>query len=256
METSANVSTPSSRMRGHDSHPRKVRSHKLPSSTNERYWSSTPSNVPEVLDTSDAEELRRARAEYYSASSEEHRRNAHKKMASDHSRRRELGSRVSSLRDSNKGAREVRESHGSEHRRRRRKPHDSDGGGNESIVYVYKSMGISISKGVPRSAPRLRRTGETVARSRTEFEEERGVDTDGIRPNRSRRSSDAERQKTPQRTVERPVSRTTSRRTRSYYPDQEKTPLRTEERPTSRMATRSRAGATVNRYFVNRAESI
>lgn len=246
METSAKVSPTSSRMRGHDSRPHKVRSHKLHSSTNERTSSSTPSAVPEALVRPGSEELRRARAEYYNASTEERRRNTHKQMASDYSRRRELVPRVSDLRDSNKITREVRQSHSSEHRRRRRKPHDSDGGGNESTVYVYKSMGNSTSKGDSRSAPRLRRISD-IAGNR-DFEEERRADIDDVRTtNRRRRFLYPERQKTPIRTTERPLSRTASRRTRSYYPDRAKTPLYTEDRPTSRTTTRSRAGAKINR---------
>ncbi len=248
METSAKVSTTSSRMRGHDSRPHKVRSHKLRSSTNERNSSSTPSTVPEVPVKLDPEELRRARAEYYNASTGERRRNTHKKMASDYSKRREPVARVSTLRDSNKTSREVRESHSSEHRRRRRKPHDSEGGGNESIVYVYKPMGNCTSKGDPRSAPRLGRISGIAGRSNKDFDEERRVAIEDLRTtNKSRRSHYPERQKMPIRTEERPIARTASRRTRSYYPDREKIPLHTEDRPTSRMATRSRTGATINR---------
>lgn len=248
METSAKVPTTSSRMRGHDSRPHKVRSHKLRSSTNERNSSSTPSTVPEVPVKLDPEELRRARAEYYNASTGDRRRNTHKKMASDYSKRREPAARVSSWRDSNKTSREVRESHSSEHRRRRRKPHDSEGGGNESIVYVYKPMGNCTSKGDPRSAPRLRRISGIAGRSNKDFDEERRVAVEDLRTTtRGRRSHYPERQKVPVRTDEHPVARPAPRRTRSYYPGRDRPLLHTEDRPTSRAATRSRTGATITR---------
>ena len=248
MESSARVRTSSSRMRGHDSRPHKVRSHKVRQPTNERSSSSTPSTLPDVLDQPDAEELRQARTEYYNQPAEERQRDARQGMASDYNRRREMGSRMSIMRDSNRTVREARESHSTEHRRRRRKAQDSEGGGDESIVYVYKSTGNNHKRDLP-SAPRLRRTSDTVTRGRTDYERERRDETETIRiSTRSKRPLYSERQRTPLRTEERPISRTASRRTRSYYPDRERTPLRTEERPPSRTAVRSRNGARISRY--------
>ena len=248
MRNSTKVATTSSRMRGHDSRSDKVRSHRVRSSTNERDSSSTPSTLPDLSDEPDTEELRRARTKYYNERPEERRTDAHKKMASDYSRGRESGPMVSTLSDSNKTVREVREGRGSEHRRRRRRPQDPAGDGNESIVYVYKSMGDSTDKrDLPRE-PRLRRASDTVTRSRADVERERRDDIDTIRVStRSKRPEYPERPKVPLRTDERPLSRTVSKRTRSYYPDRERTTSRTGERPASRTGTRSRAGAIVNR---------
>ena len=247
MGTSARVRTSSSRMRGHDSRPHKVRSHKVRQPANERSSSSTPSTLPNVLDRSDTEELRQARPEYYNRPAEERQRDARQGMASDYNRRREMGSRMSITRDSNRSVREVRENHSTEHRRRRRKPQNSDGGGDESIVYVYKSTGNNDKRDLS-SAPRLRRTSDTVTRGRIDHGRERRDDTETIRiSTRSKRPIHSERQRTPLRTEERPISRTANRRTRSYYPDRERIPLRTEEHPPSRTGARSRNGARINR---------
>ena len=249
MGTSTKVRTSSSRMRGHDSRPHKVRSHKARQPTNERTLSSTPSSLPDVLDESDSEEPRRTGTEYYNRPAKEYQADARLGMASDYNRRREMGSRMSITRDPNRIVREVRETHSSEHRRRRRKPQDSDGGGNESVVYVYKSIGTSMHKRDLTAAPRLRRTSDTVTRSRGDFERGRRDDTETIRISaRSRKLPYPERQRTPLRTEERPMSHTASRRTRSYYPDRERTPTRTEERPPSRTAARSRNGVRINRW--------
>lgn len=169
-------------------------------------------------------------------------------MASDYSRRRESGPRASILKESNRTVRELRESHTSEHRRRRRKAQDLEGGGNEDIAYVYKPTGDSINRRDLPSAPRLRRTSDTVTRSRADSDRERRDDTDAIRvSSRSRRPSYPERQRTPLRTEERPISRTASRRTRPFFPNLERALLRSEERPLSRTAARSRTGAAINR---------
>ena len=248
MGNSIRVSTTSSRMRGHDSRPHKVRSHRVRSSTNDRNSSSAPSTLPDVLDKPESEVLRRARTEYYNQPAGECQRNTHKEMASDYSRRRELGPRVSTMRESNRAVREFRESHSSEHRRRRRKAQDLEGGGNENIGYVYKSTGDSINKRDLPSAPRLRRTSDTVNRSRADSDRERRDDPDAIRvSSRSRKHFSPERQRMPLPTNERRISRTASRRARPYFPDFERAPLRTEERPLSRTAARSRTGAAISR---------
>ena len=246
MATSTRVSITSSRMRGHDSRSHKVRSHKVRSSTNERNSSSLPSTVPEILEKPNVKELRQVRAEHYNESSDGSQRDVHKRMASDYSRRKEPGPRMSATRDSTKVVREIRESHSSEHRRRRRKPQDPEGGGDESIVYVYKSTGESTSKSATPNAPRLRRTSDTVARSRTYIDREHHDDDLRI-TSKSNRSYYPERQNIPLRSEERPVSRTASRRTRPYFPDRDKPHSRTEERSVSRTASRSRARGTMKR---------
>ena len=246
MGTSTRVSGMSSRMRGHESRPHKVRSHKARSSTNERNLSSLQSTLPDVREEPNVEELRQVRADNYSESSEGSQRDTHNKMASDYSRKREPGLRMSATRDSTKVVREVRESHSSEHRRRRRRPRNPDGGDSESVVYVYKSTGGDTMKSAVPSAPRLRRTSNTVARSRTHIDREHRDDDPRI-PSKSKRTYYPERQRTPLRNEDRPMSRTTSRRPRPYYPDRGKPPLRTEERPPSRVASRNRARAVINR---------
>lgn len=111
------------------------------------------------------EELRQARAEYYSAGSEHRRKTSTQRMASHGGRRGHSGSKASSVRDSEVTVREVRRERVPAHRdqRPRSKHIDRD---EDEVVYIYKHSDGGKREREPSRPHPLRRTSETVSRIR------------------------------------------------------------------------------------------
>lgn len=173
------------------------------------------------VDRPSPHELRRARAEFYSRSPEDRRREAHREMEYHASRRRTPRVKQPSLRAPEVIVREERRRHESERRHHRRKPREEGGG----EVYVYRYLDEDQgSKSADRPQHR-RRSATAVIPSRDE-------------PERVRVSSAS-------------LSRRNTGRKVSYHREEAVVLPRTERRSSSDTAIKTlHTRAAISRYFI------
>ena len=165
-------------------------------------------------------ELRRVRAEFYSRSPEDRRREAHREMEYHASRRRTPRAKQPSVRAPEVIIREDRRRHESERRHHRRKPREEGGG----EVYVYRYVDEDLGSKAADRPQHRRRSSITVIPSRDE-------------PERIRVSSAS-------------LSRRNTGKKASHYKEEATVLPRTERRSSSGSSVKSlHARAAVSRYL-------
>lgn len=137
------------------------------------------------VDRPSADELRRVRAEFYSRSPEDRRREAHREMEYHASRRRTSRVKQSSIRAPEVIVREERRRHESGRRQHRRRPREEDSG----EVYVYRYMDDDQGSKAVDKPQRRRRSASTVLASRDEPERVRVSSASLSRKNTARKAS-------------------------------------------------------------------
>lgn len=173
------------------------------------------------VDRPSAHELRRVRAEYYSKSPEDRRREPHREMEYHASRRRTSRGKQPSARAPEVIIRDERRRHESERRHHRRKTREEGGGD----VYVYRKFDEDQGSKAAERPQHRRRSSVTVVTSRDE-------------PERVRVSSAS-------------LSRRNTGRKASHYREEANVLSRTERRLSSEAAIKNiHTRSALSRYFI------